>query len=57
LDGGKLTIFLDRTDRVSPSKALLSEEVFEFVKANADQLDEAIDYKRHWTKRYTCGIA
>ena len=30
-----------------PVKALLSEEVYNFVAANAEELDKAMDYKRN----------
>eukprot|EP00435_Cladocopium_sp_Y103_P049916 s129_g15.t1 len=39
-------------DKQGRPAALLSEEVFEFVKANADQLDAAIDYKRDFGYDY-----
>lgn len=43
----------------SESKALLSEEVYEFVKANAEELDKAIDYKRFFANftRWICWIS
>ena len=31
---------------IQSSEALLSDDVYEFVKANAKELDQAIDYKR-----------
>ena len=34
------------TDQQGRAAALLGDEVWDFVKANAQRLDEAIDYKR-----------
>jgi len=42
------SILYNYKDQQGRPAALLSEEVYEFVKANAEELDKAIDYKRDY---------